>query len=123
MGLLKPLIVAIITLFILDLIFPNVSFSNWVVIIIAGIVLTLVQSIVKPVLSLLLLPLNVITFGLFATILNIALLWAITAVVPGFHIDPVTILGYRLNYFMTLVLFSFLISFVQSVIRKGIIRS
>lgn len=118
MGLLKPLLTASLALFILNVVFVNVSFSSLWVIIVAGAVLAIVQGIVRPVLSLLTLPLNIISFGFFSTILNIGLLWLITAVVPGFHIDPVTIFGFQLNYFMTLVLFSFLIGFVQSLIRR-----
>lgn len=118
MGLLKPFIIAIIALWILDFLFPNITISSWVVLVAAGLVLGIIQLIIRPALSILLLPFTIISFGLFSTILNVALLWLITAVVPGFHIDPLSINGYRLNYYVTLALFSFLISLVQWVLYK-----
>lgn len=118
MRLLRPFAVAIIALWLIDLVFPNVSISSWSILIAAGIVLGLVQLVIRPVLSILLLPFTIISFGLFSTLLNVVLLWLITAVVPGFHIDPLTINGYHLNYYVTLALFSFLISLVQWLIYK-----
>ena len=48
--------------------------------------LMFVNLIIKPVISLLTLPINILTLGIFGIILNGAILWFFTYVVPGFHI-------------------------------------
>ena len=50
----------------------------------AGIVLGLVNAIIRPVLVLLTLPLTVVTLGLFILVINALLLMFVAAVVPGF---------------------------------------
>lgn len=42
---------------------------------------------VKPVLNLLALPINIITFGLFSFIINALLFWLLATFVAGFHVS------------------------------------
>lgn len=114
----KSLIATTLAIFVLAWLLPTVSYLDWVTLLLAALVLTLLNSIVKPVLSLLFLPINIVTLGLFSVILNIALLWLATYLVPGFQILPTNFFGLELNYFFTLLLISTLIGFIQSIIRK-----
>ena len=116
MNLLKPIIVSIITIFILAFALPTVSYTDWITLILAGVVLTLLQKIARPALKLLFLPINIVTLGLFSIVINVALLWLATYLVPGFSIEATTIAGIELNQFFTLVIISFLISFLQTAI-------
>lgn len=109
----KSLLATFICLLIIDALLPNVSIANPVVLIIVGVTLTVVQVIIRPVLGILLLPLTVITLGLFNSLLQVFLLWAVTAVVPGFHIDPMIVLEYRVGYVVTLVIVGCLLSWGQ----------
>jgi putative membrane protein len=52
----------------------------------AGAGLTLVSLIAKPLLNLLLLPINLITFGLFRWVSSAIALYLVTLLVPGFKI-------------------------------------
>ncbi len=52
----------------------------------AGLVLALVNAVVRPVLKLITLPLTLLTLGLFLFVLNAFCLWLTSAVVPGFDI-------------------------------------
>jgi putative membrane protein len=79
-------------------------------------VLTLLQKVAKPVLNLLFLPVNLVTLGLFSLVINVALLWLATYLVPGFEIQSMVIAGVELNQFFSLLVVSFLISFLQSFI-------
>jgi len=54
--------------------------------VIAAVVFGLVNALVKPILKVITLPLTIITFGLFAFVLNIVLFWAVAWIVPGFDI-------------------------------------
>src|SRR5438132_8325767 len=52
----------------------------------AGLVLALINAVVRPVLKLITLPLTLLTLGLFLFVLNAFCLWLTSAVVPGFDI-------------------------------------
>jgi putative membrane protein len=116
MGLLKPIIITGLSILILAWILPSVSFGNWSTLIMASVVLTFLHQIIRPVLHILLLPLNIITLGFFSWIINVLILWMAMAIVPGFHIDSVQILGVTLGAITSLIIVSFLLSVIQSLI-------
>ena len=51
-----------------------------------ALVWSVIATVIKPVLSILTLPVTILTFGLFSFVLNALLFWAITLIVPGFLI-------------------------------------
>jgi putative membrane protein len=53
----------------------------------AGLVLGLVNAVIRPVLLVLTLPLTLVTLGLFIFVLNAFCLWLTAALVKGFEID------------------------------------
>jgi putative membrane protein len=55
--------------------------------IIAAAVIGLVNAIIRPVLSLLTLPITLLTLGLFSFVLNALILWLASAFSPGFEIN------------------------------------
>ncbi len=63
--------------------------------VIAGLVLALVNAVVKPILVILTLPLTILTLGLFYFIVNAICLAIAAALVPGFEVDGIltTIVG------------------------------
>src|SRR5215470_15034881 len=52
----------------------------------AGLVLALINAIVRPVLRIITLPLTLVTLGLFLFVLNAFCLWLTSALVPGFDV-------------------------------------
>lgn len=56
-------------------------------VLIFGLVLGLLNSFLKPVLDFITLPLNCLTFGLFAIVLNVAMFALAAAIVPGIGAD------------------------------------
>jgi putative membrane protein len=116
MKLLKPFIITVATIFILAYVLPTISYLDFTTLIIAGLVLTLLQKIARPILNLLFLPINLVTLGLFSMVINVALLWLATYLVPGFEIQSMVIAGVELNQFFSLLVISFLISFLQNLI-------
>lgn len=114
MNLLKPIIQSAVAIFILAWALPTVSYQDWVTLLIAAFVITLLQKIAKPVLNILFLPINIVTLGLFRIIINVALLWLAIYLVPGFSITATSVAGVELNQFFTLLLISFLMGFLQS---------
>ena len=68
-------------------IFPGVQIQDWQSAAIAALVLGLVNTLVKPVLVLLTLPVTILTLGLFLLVLNALLFWGVASVLPGFHVN------------------------------------
>jgi len=66
---------------------PGFAVTDFMSAVLAAIVLGVVNTFIKPVLSLLTLPLTVVTLGLFAFVVNAVVLFIVSAVVPGLTID------------------------------------
>ena len=66
---------------------PGITVSGgWTTIFLVAVVWSVIVMVIKPVLSLLTLPITIITLGLFSFVLNALLFWAMTFVVPGFTV-------------------------------------
>lgn len=65
---------------------PSVSIASAGAAIVAALVLGLVNTIIRPILVLLTLPVTVLTLGLFIFVINGLLFWAVGSLVPGFHV-------------------------------------
>lgn len=65
---------------------PGVSVSDFPHAFFAAIVLGLVNAILRPILSLLSLPINLLTLGLFSLVMNALLFWLASVFVPGFRV-------------------------------------
>src|SRR4051794_18416430 len=60
---------------------------TWVTFVVAGLVFSLVNLVVKPILTLLTLPLIVLTLGIAYLLVNVAMVFLTSAIVDDFHID------------------------------------
>jgi len=77
----------------------------------AGLVLALINAVVRPVLKIITLPLTLLTLGLFLFVLNAFCLWLTSAVVPGFDVHGfraaflgallITLVSWALTVFLT----------------------
>jgi|SRR6185503_6413524 len=65
---------------------PSVSISSAGAALVAALVLGLVNTLVRPLLVLLTLPVTLLTLGLFIFVINGLLFWAVGSFVPGFHV-------------------------------------
>ncbi len=90
-SLIKTVIFTCLSLYLISRVFPDVRFAGLGVLITTGVVLTLLTVIVRPFLKILMLPINIITFGLFAWMINIIVMYLAILLVPGFSIGNVTI--------------------------------
>jgi putative membrane protein len=64
---------------------PGIGVSGgWLTLALVTVVWSALNIAVKPVLAILTLPLTIITFGLFALVLNAFLFWLVSVIVPGF---------------------------------------
>ena len=115
---LRPIVRSILVLFVLAWLVPTVNIYNWVTLLIASLVITILFSLVRPVLSVLLLPINIVTLGIFSSILNTMLLYAAMYLVPGFRIEAMQVMGISFNQFFSVMLISFVLGFMMSIAKK-----
>lgn len=65
---------------------PGVALSSWASLVVGAAVLGVVNSVVRPVLTLLTLPITILTLGLFYLVVNGAAFGLAAALVPGFSV-------------------------------------
>lgn len=97
-----------LSLLVVDLAVPGVDIATFPAAILAAIAVGLVNSSVKPVLSILSLPLNVLTLGLFSLVVNGICFWLASVLVPGFSVHGV----------LAIILGPMLLSFVNTFLSK-----
>lgn len=89
------LLATALSLLVVDLVVPGVNIANFPSAMIAAAGIGLVNSVIKPILSQLSLPLNYLTVGLFSLVVNGVCFWLAAVLVPGFAVHGLiaTILG------------------------------
>ncbi|MCL4495745.1 MAG: phage holin family protein [Firmicutes bacterium] len=65
----------------------GITASSAQAILVAALVLGLVNTFIRPIVKLLTLPINLLTFGLFGLVINAFMLWLVSSVVPGFAVS------------------------------------
>lgn len=73
-------------LFSLPFLMHSIRVDNFVVALLAALVLGLVNVLIRPILVLLTLPVTMLTLGLFILVINGLLFWAVANFVQGFHV-------------------------------------
>lgn len=64
---------------------PGIQLAGgWETTLLVALVWSVLTIVVRPVLTILTLPITILTFGLFSFVLNALLFWAMTLIVPGF---------------------------------------
>jgi len=102
---LRILITAILVLLIANLL-PGVEVATFLTSVYVAIVLGLLNIFVKPIIVLFTLPVTVFTLGLFLLVINALLVLLCDNIVGGFNV----------NSFWTAMLFSIILSFLQSIV-------
>jgi putative membrane protein len=86
MGFLLRALISAVGLWIASEWVPGVHIRSATTLVLAGILLGVVNAIVRPVAFILTLPLTIMTLGLFLLVLNAAMVALVAALLPGFHI-------------------------------------
>ncbi|MDP2586030.1 MAG: phage holin family protein [Candidatus Levybacteria bacterium] len=95
--------------------------------ILGGIALSILFVIVRPILSIVTLPLNIITLGLFSFLINAIILYLLTIIVPGISIAAFRFNGFafwgfvipqlQVNSFFAFVIASALLSLIVGFLK------
>lgn len=89
MNILLNLLISAAAVFVASRILPGVRVDDYLTIFLVAIVLGAINAFVKPLLVLLTLPINIVTFGLFLFVINGLLVLAVSALVPGFFVENI----------------------------------
>ena len=100
-------IVSAIAIAISAYLIPGVSVTLLGALVLA-VVLGIINMFIKPVLTLLTLPLNILTLGLFSLVVNALLIMLAAMVVPGFSVSG----------FWTALIFALILSLVNAVFNS-----
>ena len=120
---LRSYLLMVVSLGLAGRLVSSISFQeNDKTILVASLVFTLINLFVKPILGLLLLPINLITLGFFRWLINVFAFYLVLVLVPQMKVEPYLFPGFshagfifpalHLSFFWTLVLISFIISTV-----------
>lgn len=94
--------------------------------VIAAVTLSLLQTLVRPLVELVLLPVNLLTLGMFRWVSSVAVLWLMVKIVPGISVLPYHFAGFSsrgivvpamdLTAFWSIVVSAFLLSSISTII-------
>ena len=87
MGFVTHLLVNAVALGVSSYVLPGIHITSWAALAVAALVLGFVNTIVRPVLVLVTLPITILTLGLFYLVVNGIAFGLAAAVVPGFEVD------------------------------------
>ncbi|WP_442595421.1 phage holin family protein [Parapusillimonas sp. JC17] len=76
-----------VALLIVAYILPGITVASFGSALIAALVLGLLNTLVKPVLILLTLPITIVTLGLFLLVLNALVFWLAGSILKGFQVN------------------------------------
>ncbi|OGK37916.1 hypothetical protein A3F03_01160 [Candidatus Roizmanbacteria bacterium RIFCSPHIGHO2_12_FULL_41_11] len=109
MGILIKLIVntlaVVITAYLLN---NSVRINNFTTAAVVAVMLSFINTFIKPILNLLALPFNIITLGLFSLVVNGFLILLISRFVPGFKVDGL----------LWAIIFGLVLSLVNAILQK-----
>jgi len=110
-------------------ILPGLDISDgWQKLLAAGLILCILMFLVKPILKILLLPLNFLTFGILTWFINVFLIYLLSILVPdvtvkswvfnGISTYGLSIAPLKITYFFALVLSALMITTIVKVLEQ-----
>lgn len=125
-SLLRHYIVDTFTLYLVSTVASGIIFQDGLkTLFLAGVGLMVASMLIKPIINILLLPINLVTFGLFKWLSSAVALYLVALVIPGLKIERFFYSGLTTTWIdipqisfeglMAFVAFSLLISFVTSI--------
>jgi uncharacterized membrane protein YvlD (DUF360 family) len=124
---LRHVLVNLLVIYLVDACYPGFSINHDVkTLLTAAIIWLLLNKIVKPIIKLLLLPINLITLNLFSWTVGLITLFLLPIIVSGIAITPYDFQGlnyqgfsvppFHLNLFMSFVVASTFLNFIHNLI-------
>jgi putative membrane protein len=90
MNLLIRLGINVFALFVVEYLVPGFHLDGIWTAVVAAIVIGIVNTLIKPILQFVALPISILTLGISAFLINVSLLYLVSKTVPGFEIQSFT---------------------------------
>lgn len=107
MNFILRLIVSALAVVIVAHLLPGVSIENYTSAILVALALAFLNTIVKPILTVLTIPITIVTLGLFLLVINALMIIFASELVNGFHV----------NGFFSALLFSLVLSICTGILN------
>ena len=108
MRLLARIILSTMAIMVTSYILPGVTIDSFLTALATAILIALLNTLVKPVLIILTIPVTIITFGLFLLVINASIIMMTSSLLSGFHV----------NGFWHALLFSIILSGITAVMES-----
>lgn len=86
MKIILKIVITALALLLVSHLLPDIKITSFVSAIIASVVLGILNTLVRPVLMILTLPITILTFGLFVFVINAGLFYFTADLVSGFYV-------------------------------------
>ncbi|MCK8491960.1 MULTISPECIES: phage holin family protein [Spirosoma] len=107
MGLIIRILISAVAVYVASLFIPGISVTGGAgTYLVIAIVLGLLNAFVKPILTVLTIPITILTLGLFLIVINVLMVYLASSLVSGFHVSG----------FIAAFLFSIVVSLVTSLL-------
>ncbi len=83
----KKLLINALAFYITAYLIPGIVINGWPALLVISVVWGILTTTIKPILTILTLPINIGTLGLFTFVINAVLLLIVSNIVPGFSIN------------------------------------
>ena len=126
--LVRVFLFSVFALWLTSEVMPGITITgSWQTILFAGFILSLLLLIVAPILKILFIPINLLTFGLLSWFVNVIVIYLLTLVVPEIQVIPWNFAGgswagfvvpaVQINYFLSLILTSLSIATITDILH------
>jgi putative membrane protein len=119
----RSILVYSVAIAVTSLFLPGIDYGNRIsTLLLTAVVMGISNTFIRPILNLILLPINIITLGLVGLLMNAIILFIVTLLVPDFNIIPFSItLGSNpiyLSLIWSYLVSATILSFISNTIRK-----
>jgi putative membrane protein len=80
-------LITAVSLLAADYLIPGIILNNFTAAVIAGVIIGLVNGLIRPVIFILSLPFTIVTLGAFMLVVNGFCFWLASVFTPGFQVD------------------------------------
>lgn len=105
MGMILNLLLSTLAVMLASYMLPGVRVASFFQALVVALSLGVVNAVIKPILTVLTLPLTILTLGLFSLIINGLMVMLVDAILPGFTVDG----------FLNAIIFSLILSLLGTV--------
>jgi len=126
--LIKVWVFYVFSLWLTKELFPAFTIEGtWTTLFVSGLILSLLMLIVKPLLKILFIPINLLTFGLLSWFINVIVIYVFTLIAPNIAVSAWMFPGFawqgfiipatNLSYLICLIITSFSVTTITNILE------